>query len=132
MEFLQRAFRRAGITNPVHTVDNGEAAIAYLKAEGPFADRTAFPFPSILITDLKMPQMGGLELLQWLQTHDIFRGLPAIVFTSSTSQADVNAAFACGAAGYMIKPVSLDELERIVKTIGEYWRLSRVPSVMGL
>jgi CheY-like chemotaxis protein len=127
VEFLRRAFTRVGIGNPLRAVANGEEAVRYLQGEAAYGDRATFPLPRLLVTDLKMPQMGGLELLQWIQRHPAFRLMPAIVYTSSTSQADVDAAYAAGASGYMVKPVSLAELERMVKIIADYWRLTRLP-----
>lgn len=128
VEFLQRAFKRAGIPNPVRAVANGEEAVAYLRGQGAFADRQAFPFPRVVITDLKMPQMDGLQLLRWIHENPEFRVVPTIVLTSSTAQADVDAAFACGASAYIVKPVELKELDRIARVIVEYWRLSLLPT----
>ncbi len=129
VEFLKRAFTKAGIPNPVRAVYNGEEAIAYLQGTGAFADRKAFPFPRVIMTDLKMPQMGGLQLLQWIRDDPSFHVIPTIVFTSSTAQSDVDAAFKSGASAYIVKPVEFKELERIAKTIGDYWRLSLLPSL---
>jgi CheY-like chemotaxis protein len=128
IEFLQRAFTKAGITNPVQSVSNGEEAIAYLTGRGAFADRKAFPFPRVVITDLKMPQMDGIQLLQWIRANPEFRVVPTIVLTSSTSQSDVNAAFACGASAYIVKPVEIRELQRIAKVIADYWTMSLLPT----
>ena len=127
VEFLTRAFQRSGLTNPIQSVANGEEAIAYLSGKGRYADRIAHPFPRVVITDLKMPQMGGLELLRWMQSNPRSRIVPTIVVTSSTSQSDVNAAFENGASGYMVKPVAFEDLQDMVKTIVSYWRLSLVP-----
>lgn len=127
IEFLTRAFARVGVENPIHAVHNGEEAIAYLTGSGKYADRTAFPFPSVIITDLKMPHLNGLELLAWLQKHPQCSVVPTIVFTSSTSSADVKTAFERGASGYMVKPVNFSELQQMVRTITDYWRLSLVP-----
>lgn len=132
VEFLQRAFTKAGVLNPVRAVGNGEEAVAYLKGEGDFADRKAFPFPRLVITDLKMPQMDGIQLLRWVNDNPSFRVVPTIVLTSSTSQADVNAAFASGASAYLVKPVEIKELERMAKLIADYWRMSLLPTQEAL
>jgi CheY-like chemotaxis protein len=129
VEFIKRAFGRAGVTNPIQAVANGEEAIEYLSGQGRFADRAAFPFPRVIITDLKMPQMGGLELLMWIQANPHCRVVPTVVLTSSTAPGDVDAAFAYGAAGFMAKPVNFRDLEQTVKVIADYWRLSLVPSL---
>lgn len=128
VEFLRRAFAKAYIPNPVHSVANGEEAITYLKGQGRYADRKAFPFPRVVITDLKMPQMDGLQLLRWIQLNPAFGVVPTIVLTSSTSQADVDAAFHAGASAYFVKPVDFKELEQIARIITDYWKTSLLPS----
>lgn len=127
-ELLQRAFTRVGIPNPVHVVSNGEEAVAYLEGSGPYSDRAKHPFPRVVVTDLKMPRMDGLQLLRWMRANPEFRVVPVIVFTSSTAQAEVDEAFALGANAYMVKPVELKELERMARAVAEYWRLSLLPS----
>ena len=127
VEFLKRAFQRSGVNNPIRAVENGVQAVAYLRGEGKYADRVAFPFPRVIITDLKMPEMSGIELLLWIEANPQYRVIPTVILTSSTAQQDVIAAFRAGASGYMIKPVGFEQLERMAKTIADYWRLSLVP-----
>jgi CheY-like chemotaxis protein len=127
VEFLRRAFARAGVLNPVQHVQNGEEAIAYLVGEGKFQDRGEYPFPRVMVTDLKMPQMGGVELLQWIQKNPKYRVVPTIVLTSSTHEADVRAAFEAGVSGYMVKPVDFSQLENVATVIASYWKLSLTP-----
>lgn len=128
VDFLKRAFQRAGIVNPIQIAVNGEQAIAYLTGEGAYADREKYPYPRLIISDLKMPQMGGLELLRWIHANPRYRIVPTIVLTSSTSGADVEAAFASGASAYFVKPVGFGDLERLAKVIWDYWRLSLLPA----
>ena len=125
--FIQRAFAKAGVSSPMRWVRNGEEAVAYLRADGAFADRKKNPFPRVVITDLKMPQMDGIQLLRWIHENPKYRVVPTIVFTSSTAQSDVNAAFECGAGAYIVKPVDVRELIRMAKVIGDYWQLSLLP-----
>jgi CheY-like chemotaxis protein len=129
VEFIRRAFVRAGVMNPIQAVSNGEEAIEYLSGKDRYADRVAFPFPRVIITDLKMPRMGGLALLKWIHANPNYRVVPTVVLTSSSAQTDVEAAFAHGAVGYMVKPMGFRDLEVTVKTIADYWRLSLVPGL---
>ena len=129
--FIQRAFAKAGVSNPIRWVHNGEEAIAYLKHTGPFANKEENPFPRVIITDLKMPQMDGLQLLRWLAENRECRVVPTIVFTSSTAQSDVNEAFNHGAGAYIVKPIDIRELDRVAKIIADYWRLSLLPDQSG-
>ena len=125
--FIQRALKRTGVANRVVTVNDGEEATAYLGGLGTYADRTQHPLPRLVITDLKMPRMGGIELLAWMHGRIEFRLIPTLVLTSSSHQGDIVAAFSHGAKGYMIKPVQFAELERLMRTIVDYWRASCIP-----
>ena len=120
-EFLQHAFARAGADDRIYTVGHGLEAIAYLTGEG-FSDRERFPLPDVIITDLKMPHMNGLELLQWLHTHEIWQRVPRVVLTSSTANSDVATAYACGAAAYLVKPVDIHALRAMAKAMSDFWR----------
>lgn len=130
-ELLRKAFARTGVDNPVHLVANGEEAIEYLTGKGRFADRATFPFPKAIVTDLKMPHLGGIELLRWIKANPQYRVIPTIVLTSSLVRQDVNTAFECGANAYIPKPASFPELVRMARILAEYWQLSLVPDVFS-
>ena len=101
----------------VRTAEDGQAALSEL----------GHAHYDLVISDLKMPRMGGIELLAWMNARPAFRSIPVIVLTSSSDQSEVNAAFAEGAKGYMIKPVQFPELEKLIQTVAAYWRASCVP-----
>jgi CheY-like chemotaxis protein len=124
---VQLAFQKNNIRNRVKWAKNGLEAVAYLNGDGEYADRQAFPFPEVLIIDLKMPRMSGLELLTWLREHPDYRVIPTIIMTASRLDADIEKAYSLGANTYMVKPASLDELARMVKVTHEYWSLSVKP-----
>jgi CheY-like chemotaxis protein len=126
--FIQRALLRHGGVKRVAVVNDGEEAAAYLRGFDLYSDRALHPLPELIITDLKMPRMGGMELLRWMSESPEFRLIPAVVLTSSSDEADITMAFAHGAKGYMIKPVHFGELESLMQTVATYWRASRVPS----
>lgn len=124
---VKMAFKRSNVLNPVQWARDGVDAIAYLNGEGTYADRTRYPFPEVLILDLKMPRMGGFELLSWVREHPEYRVIPTIIMTSSRQDPDVEKAYNLGANTYMIKPSSFEELARLVKLAHDYWAASAKP-----
>jgi len=124
---LRMAFERNSIANPVQWVKDGLEAVAYLNGDGVYADRTKYPFPEVLLVDLKMPRMTGLELLQWISEHPEFRIIPTIIMTSSRQELDIEAAYKLGANTYMTKPIAFDQLAQMVKLTHEYWAMSAKP-----
>ena len=87
---LKRAFLRAGITAPLHFVRDGQEAIDYLRGTESFRDRTAYPFPCLMLLDLKMPRINGFEVLDWVRQQPALKRLPIIVLTSSNISEDVD------------------------------------------
>lgn len=118
---VKRAFSRANSSTVVQTVSDGDAAVAYLLGEGLYADRSRFPFPQLLLLDLKLPRRSGLEVLEWVRKHGHFRRLPAIMLTSSSEMNDVNQAYDLGVNSYLSKPTAFEDLIRLVQTIDDYW-----------
>ena len=127
-KLLKMAFKRNNIINPLHWVKDGLEAIAYLNGEGVYANHDLYPFPEVLIVDLKMPRMSGLELLQWIRDHSNYKVIPTIIMSSSRQDSDIEKAYELGANTYMIKPSSFDELARTVKLAHEYWAASVKPA----
>ena len=128
LELLRRAFGKAGFGSQFHGVADGRDVARYLKGEGPYSDRSKFPFPRLVLLDFKMRQMDGWEILQWIRQRPEFRRLPVIVFSGSDYAADVNKAYDLGANSYLIKPPTLEELLAAVKQIGEFWlQVSKLP-----
>lgn len=117
----RRAFRKAELPEPIAIVEDGEQAIAYLGATGKFADRRAHPLPDLVLLDLKLPRMPGLEVLAWLRKQPGLHRLPVVVLTSSRETSDVNQAYELGANSYLLKPVTFDGLAKIVSNLDRYW-----------
>jgi CheY-like chemotaxis protein len=126
--FFITALRSIGVTSPVHVVCSSTEAIAYLRGEGKFSDRGSFPFPSYIVTDLKMPGGSGFEVLQLCREEPVVsQFLPVIVFSSSSDSRDIKRSYELGAKSFIVKPPSLDELKAVLKTFYEYWSLCEVP-----
>ncbi|WP_043341972.1 response regulator [Belnapia moabensis] len=127
--FVQRAFRRAKLSNALPVVEDGDAAVAYLSGQGEYADRDRHPMPTLILLDIKLPRRSGLEVLEWLRAQAGLRRIPVVMLTSSRESADVDRAFDLGASGYLVKPVDFNGLLEMVKTIGMYWMvMSELPS----
>lgn len=107
--FMERAFRRAGLTNPLRIVTNGDQAIDYLDGKGGFADRVANPFPDLVFLDLKLPGRDGFDVLHWLR-HEKRSQVPVAVLTSSPEEVDRRRARELGAEAYLIKPPTKEVL----------------------
>ena len=118
---LRMAFERAGVTNPLVVVRDGQEAVDYLSGAGDYSDRQRFPLPGLILLDLKMPRMDGLDVLAWLAGRPELKGLPAIVLSSSPDQSDIRRAKEAGALEYFVKPHSLRELVAILQTLHSRW-----------
>ena len=119
--FLRRAFKLAGSLHTLSDVPDGEQAIQYLAGEGPFADRTNYPLPALILLDIKMPRKSGLEVLEWIRQQPHFKSLPVLMFTSSSRQEDIDTARLLGADDYLIKPTDPLQLIDLVKSLDERW-----------
>ena len=118
---MERAFRNAGVSNPLQRARDGEEVARYLKGIGPYADRKRFPLPALLIVDLKMPRMDGFEVIKWVRSTHPFRRLPIVVMTTSVRKADINRAHDLGANSYLVKPGRFEELTEAIKMAANYW-----------
>ncbi len=113
-----RAMNIGGIRNRISPVSNGEEALDYLRHRGPFADSAAHPRPTLIILDLKMPRMGGLELLSVLQLDPNLSSIPAIVLTGSDDPTDRRTALLRGAVAYLVKPATAAQIIRAAESAG--------------
>jgi CheY-like chemotaxis protein len=120
---LKRAFAKAGVSNPLHTVSSGRQAIQYLSGEGPFADRERFPIPSVILLDLQMPDGDGFDVLQWIRNKFPQGGLLVVVLTRVEEIKKINRAYALGANSFLTKPSNPEELQELINIFGGYWLL---------
>jgi CheY-like chemotaxis protein len=117
---VKRALREINVANPLVRCEHGEEALAYLR--DPSSD-----WPCIVLLDLNMPVMNGIEFLQVIKADDLLRRLPVIVLTTSEEQQDKVNSFNMSVAGYMAKPVDYRKFVEIMKSIDVYWTLSELP-----
>lgn len=128
--FVQRALEETAAGHRLRAVENGEEGIAYLRGEGRYADRIAFPVPNIILTDLKMPRMSGFEFLTWLRKHPECSVIPTVVISSSAIESDVRKAYQMGANAFIRKPTALPELVNLIRVTYEYWSLCERPPMV--
>lgn len=124
--FFRRAASKAGLINPVQVVRDGQAAIDYLQGVGKFAARAQFPLPCLVLLDLKLPFVMGLDVLKWIREQP---GLAPIVLilSSSREEADIATAYRLGAQGYLVKPADTDKLCATVKAVNDFWLTQNTP-----
>lgn len=119
--FLRRAIEKMQLPCNARFVEDGEAAVAYLKGAGVYADRLAHPFPVLVTLDLKLPRMSGHEVLQWLRAQPGMRRLPVVILTSSVEPNDINQAYDEGANAYVVKPGGLSGMVELMSALGKFW-----------
>jgi CheY-like chemotaxis protein len=124
---MRHAFKRAGINNSLLRARDGEEAIDYLAGNGVFADRDLYPFPALVLLDLKMPRVDGFEVLRWIRSQMTMKGLPVTVLTSSDQQWDIEKAHELGVTSYLQKPNELYDLVALLKALQSYWTIVEKP-----
>ena len=126
---LKNAFKKIGVSTPVHRVKNGAEAIEYMMGEGKYADRNKFAYPSFITTDLKMPGADGFAVLEFLKGNPEWAVIPTIVLSGSADPDDIKKAYSLGASSYHVKPSTSDGLLHQMLVLHAYWMTCEVPEV---
>ena len=119
--FMRRAAKTAGIENPLHVVTDGSQAVEYLSGAGEFSDRDAHPLPCVMLLDLKLPGMSGLDVLAWMHGRPELTTSVVIVLTTSREPRDIHEAYRLGANAYLVKPTSPAQLSDLLSAIKIFW-----------
>lgn len=127
--FYKKSFERLGTKYKVQLAWSGDEALAYLKGEGKFADRSQFEFPSYVLTDLNMKPGDGFDVLQFLKNNPALSVIPVVMLSSSEDHDDIRQAYLLGVSSYFVKPSDIDDLKRLLKKIHDYWTECEVPQV---
>lgn len=122
VDLTLRAFRRRKLTNPIEVARDGEEALAWLPRW-----EAGEVQPVVILLDLKMPKMDGLEVLRQLKGHPVFCTIPVVVLTSSAEDRDVREAYKLGVNSYIIKPVDFDKFMDVAEQIELYWTVLNKP-----
>jgi CheY-like chemotaxis protein len=120
IELTMRALKRNGFNNHVITLRDGAQALDYLRHEGNYAESDDPP-PALILLDLKLPRLDGLEVLGEIKSDPTLRALPIVMLTSSRQERDISEAYKLGVNSYISKPSDFSELLKVVNTLGRYW-----------
>ena len=120
-EATLRAFQRAGLKNPVHRCEDGEAALDYLYRRGRYAAPAQAPRPGVILLDLNRPGTDGRQVLSEIKGNQHLRDIPVVVLTTSADERDITACYRAGANSYIQKPVDLDGFVKAIERLNGYW-----------
>jgi CheY-like chemotaxis protein len=118
---FQHAFENAVTNHRLIVVSNGTAAVEYLTGHGKHADRAQYPLPRLVLLDMMMPGVSGIDVLKWIRGIPRFSTLVVLMLTSSNRDSDIQRAYELGANGYLVKPTRAEELTAMAKSIGDFW-----------
>lgn len=127
LELTIRALRKAHLANHIHVARDGAEALEFIYAEGRYEDRDPNNLPKLILLDLKLPLVDGLEVLQRIKTDPRTYSIPTVVLTSSKEQNDVVASYRLGVNSYIVKPVEFESFAKAVQEMGMYWLLLNQP-----
>ncbi|MES2762657.1 MAG: response regulator [Bacteroidota bacterium] len=128
-ELTIRALKKSNLVNTLVHLKNGAEALDYIFAEGEFSDREISNVPKVILLDLKMPKLGGIEVLKRLKSDERTKKIPVIVLTSSKEDPDIQICYGLGANSYVVKPVEFDDFVKAVSNLGLYWMILNQPPV---
>lgn len=126
VELALHAFKKHRLSNSVHVVRDGEEALDFLFCRGAWSDRDKSSGPRIILLDLKLPKVDGLEVLRQIKGDPSTRTTPIVVLTSSSEEPDIEECYRLGVNSYIVKPVDFDQFSEAVAQLGFYWLLLNV------
>lgn len=129
-KLLQMLLSNLGIFNPVRAALTAEEAITYLQGIPPFSNRTAYPYPSVIFLDLKLPGLNGFELLRWIKQHPELRKSFIVIISSTGDLLSVQTAYALGANSFLVKPCRAADMENLVVCYPNLW-VRTPPSILS-
>jgi two-component system, response regulator len=123
LELALRAFRKANISSRIEVARDGQDALDFLFCAGAHVERRQEDKPGVVVLDLKLPKVDGLEVLERLKGDDRTRTIPTVVLTSSNQAADIERSYELGVNSYVVKPVNFDQFASALQELGHYWLL---------
>lgn len=127
VELTLRSLKKNNLTNNIHVVRDGAEALEFIFATGAYADRKVENRPKVVLLDLKLPKVDGLEVLRRIKLDERTKVTPVVVLTSSKEEQDIVASYKLGVNSYIVKPVDFDKFVEAVHELGLYWLLLNQP-----
>jgi CheY-like chemotaxis protein len=127
LELALRALTKAKLSNHIQVARDGAEALEFIFCEGPHAARRITEGPKVILLDLKLPKIDGLEVLRRLKADPRTKTIPVVVLTSSKEQSDVIESYQLGVSSYIVKPVNFERFSEAVREVGLYWLLLNQP-----
>jgi two-component system, response regulator len=128
-ELALNALKKHNLANKVHWVEDGEEAIDFLYATGKYKGRHAGNKPKLILLDLKLPKVDGMEVLKKIKTDEKMKTIPVVILTSSREESDIINGYQLGVNSYIVKPVDFEQFSKSVLELGLYWLILNQPSV---
>ena len=126
-EMTIRALRKVNLANNLVHVKDGEEALDFIFAKGKFSDRQQTDLPKVILLDIKMPKVDGIEVLRQLKSRESSKTIPVVIMTSSKEEQDIINSYQLGVNSYVVKPVDFEGFARAVSQLGMYWLLTNQP-----
>ncbi len=120
-EIVRRNLEDFRVANRIIHVEDGQMALDYLFRQGAYTDPQASPNPDLILLDLRLPKVDGLEVLRRIKESESLRTIPTVVLTTSSAESDMLAAYGNGVGSYLVKPVDFDKFSKLMESFGYYW-----------
>jgi two-component system, response regulator len=127
VELILHVFQWCNMSDRVHVAWDGKEALDYIFGTGEYAGRSIREGPKVILLDLKLPKVDGIEVLRRIKTDPATRSIPVVVLTSSNEDRDVVESYNLGVNSYVVKPVNFDQFATVIRDLGLYWRLINQP-----
>lgn len=122
-ELAIKALEKNNLANKVLHIDDGEEALDFIFSRGKYDNRTNIPLPKVILLDLKLPKVDGLQILKEIKSNPLTKSIPVVILTSSQEERDIVESYHLGANSYLVKPVNFESFAKAIADLGFYWLL---------
>ena len=129
-ELTIRALKKRNLANRLHRVKDGEEALDYIFATGAYSERDIYAYPKVVLLDLRLPKIDGIEVLRKIRSDERTKLIPVVVLTSSSEEPDIKECYRLGVNSYIVKPVQFERFSEVVSELGLYWLLLNKPPII--